>query len=457
MLGKVIIIEDLVIRAKSGDKDAYSKLIESVKGDLCRIARSRINNESDSQDIVQDTVIKAYFNLRKLRNNKNFKSWIIKILINECNKFYRKSKRRDEIFNKYSVDAHSVTYMDDAIDLDNIMKVLNEKEKKIFELYVDGYSIKQISKKLGINENTVKTNLRRSRVKLRKTYSPASIFMFILCVLIVTSVTAVSIISYIKSLFELDSIGKDNSGILMAIENMDWYQKVDMNYIDLGDGYKIKMEYLLMDEMNLYMVFDFTSEKDISKFIDVTPTNLRIVNENGNVICNRDNIFEEQCTKMFGYKLIDSNKNNMKVLVYMYTDNFPMSKTLDINFTGVDLTKKLKHKLSLTTNVNFKVDLIDKFANRTHNTYASNDAKVEKAIVTESGLYAIINVDDKNIDNLKLFDSYGNLYPCCSYSLSYPDKVGVFKYIIISNFNSTEITDFKLIVNSNEFNLTKEK
>lgn len=445
-------IEDLVVKAKNGDKDAYSELIVSIQSDLYRVARARLKCEADAQDVVQDTVIKAYLNLGKLKSNKNFKTWITRILINECNRFYKKSKRRDELFNKYAIDANSSTYMDDTVDIDNIMKVLNEKEKKIVELNVDGYSIKQISKKLGINENTVKTNLSRGKIKLRKKHSATSIFMFILCVLIVTSVAAVTIISYIKSLFELDSVGIDNNGVLMAIENMDWYQKTDMDYIDLGDGYKIKMEYLLMDEMNLYMVFDFTSEKDISKFTDMTPTDLKIVNENGDVICDISNFFAEQYCKKFGYKLIDSSKKNMKMLVYMYTDSFPVSKTLDISFSKIDLAKKLSKRITINSNVNFRVDLIDKFVNRKYSTYESSSNMIEKAIVTETGFHATIKVD--NLGDIKsaiLFDEFDNCYDCYSQILTDCD----FKYIINANFNNFEAKTLRLIIDNKEYILSR--
>ena len=89
-----MIIEDLVAKAKCGDKNAYSELIVSIQSDLYKVARARLKSEADSQDVVQDTIIKAYLNLGKLRINKNFKTWIIRILINECNRFYKKSKRR---------------------------------------------------------------------------------------------------------------------------------------------------------------------------------------------------------------------------------------------------------------------------------------------------------------------------------------------------------------------------
>ena len=141
-------------------------------------------------------------------------------------------------------------YSDEISDFDNIIKTLDENKRKIFELYYkENLSIKEISKLLNISESTVKANLRRGRQKLKESFKHIPLFIIILFVFITTTVIAVSIISYIKNLFETSSVGANNDGVLMAIENMDWYQEVDMDYIELGDGYKIKVEYLLMDEM----------------------------------------------------------------------------------------------------------------------------------------------------------------------------------------------------------------
>ena len=127
-----------------------------------------------------------------------------------------------------------------------------------------------------MSENTIKSELSRGRQKIRKSFKQASIIILILCLLVTTSVIAISIISYIKSLFDVNSVGAKNDGVLMAIENLDWYQQVEMSYIDLGNGYKIKAEYLLIDEMNLYLVFDFQSEEDISKFNNISISDLKL-------------------------------------------------------------------------------------------------------------------------------------------------------------------------------------
>lgn len=455
----MIKIEDLIEEAKHGNKDACAKLIESMRSDLYRIAKSKLSNDDDTQDVVQITITKAYFSMCGNKKINNFKAWITTILINECKAVYKKRKRNDDLSQKYIASDKTVDYIEHDLDFENMINSLNEREKEIFELrYVDNLPVKQIARKLHMNENTIKTILSRGRNKIRKAYKPATIFMLILFVLVTTSVIAVSIISYIQSLFELNSVGIDNDGVVKAIEHRNWFQDVNMDYIDMGNGYKIKAEYLLMDEMNLYIVFDITSEKDISKFTDVVFDDLNVTDDNSNIICDIGNTFSESYSQLTSYKIIESNKDSIKVLVYMYTDGFPKSKTLNINFTKFSLAKKLKSKETIDTNVNFSIDLSEKFVNRKYVEYSSNNPKIEKAIITETGFYAIVTHNKLDpITKVLLVDENGNNYKCYyAYLTDYNNySHSNFKFIIASDFIEIKNNYLKLIIDSTEYILEK--
>ena len=444
-------IEDLVIEAKQGNKDSFTKLILSIRPDLLRIAKSRLGNDDDSEDALQEAITIAYLNINNLENPSSFKSWITKILINECNRIHRRKKGDAELINNLP-DNFNLEDIDCNINFDEMIKVLNKKDQQIFQLYFqDGFTIKQISKILGIKENTIKTNLNRGKLKIKRTYKPATIAMFILFVFIATSVIAVSIISYIKSLFELDSMGLSNDGVLTAIENSDWFQKTDMEYIDLGDGYEVRLEYLVMDEMNLYMVYDIKSEKDISKYTDVYFPDLKIVDENGEVICNEENVLAEQYNKKLITKTIDCNKNYNKVLVVLYTDSFPASSKLNITFSNIQLVKDVHNIININSNVNFDITLSEKFTDREHTYFTANSDIVEKAVISETGFYAIINATNSEAMSVSLIDENGISYECFVQSLTDNNL----KSIIISNYNNTDIIYLKLIVDGKEFKLTK--
>lgn len=451
---KIENIEELVMQSKNGSKESYSELIVLIQQDLFRVAMSRLGNEENVKDAIQNTIFSAYLNIKKLRNNAYFKTWITKILINECNRIYKNSKKEDELLENFA--NVNLKYTDTSLNFDSIISILDENKKKIFELYYkDELTVKQISKKLNMSENTIKSELSRGRQQIKKSFKEVSIIIIILCLFITTSVIAISIINYIKSLFNVNPVGAENDGVLMAIENLDWYQEVDMSYIDLGNGYKIKAEYFLMDEMNLYLVFDFESEKDISNFNNVSLYDLKIENEYGEVICDRGNILLEQSQMAIGDKLIEKSSHHMKSLIYMYTDSFPISKTLNISFSNITLyTKKSINTLDCT--VNFKIDLSDKFINRKYTYYNSNDVKVSKALITETGFYAIIETDDFMLENIKLLDEYNNVYNCYVHTLSKYNDSSVHKYIVISNFNNIDSKNLKLKFDNKDFELTQK-
>ena len=88
--GMKLKMEELVEKSKKGDNQAFSDLIINMENELYKIARTRLNNEEDIKEAVQETIIKSYSSIRKLKNSKFFKTWIIKILINECNNIYKK-------------------------------------------------------------------------------------------------------------------------------------------------------------------------------------------------------------------------------------------------------------------------------------------------------------------------------------------------------------------------------
>lgn len=449
-------MEELVERVKSGDKEAYSELISSVKGILLAIARAKINNEDDVQDVMQETILKAYLNINSLKNNKHFKAWITKILINECKRLYYKDGRKDAIVEKFSRNTNPTSYIDDDsnINFDNLISSLSDKEKNVFELhYKEGLTSKEISHKLGINENTIKTILSRGTIKLKRTIKPASIFMAILILFIATGVIATCIISYVKGLFKVSNGSMDNDNVLMAIEHLEWYQDPEMDYISLNDEYKLKVDYLLSDEMNLYLVVDLYSEKDISKFTTIYIPDLKITNENGDVLCDECNVLSNHYSNKISSKIIKNSQNHLKSLIYMYSDSFPISRTLNIDFSKITLTKDLHAREYIDAKTSFEINVADKFINRHSVQYASDNEKIEKAIVTETGFYSIVQGIKTKPKDVKLVDEIGNYYKCYYLSLTDYD----FRYIIIANYNNKESNNLKLVIDNQEYELSQKK
>lgn len=170
-------MEELIIRSKNGDERAFTELILAMKNELYKIGKTRLSDDNDISDAVQETMINSYKHLKKLKDDTNFKSWIIKILINECNKIYKKKNKKEKLFEKITMeeisntDDNSINSINSKLDFELLIEKLNYEEKLIVTLYYNSkYSCNEIAEILSMNINTVKSKLTRSKEKVKKYY-----------------------------------------------------------------------------------------------------------------------------------------------------------------------------------------------------------------------------------------------------------------------------------------------
>ena len=168
-------MENLVKKAKKGNEEAFSKLILAEKDSLYKIAISRMKTIEDAEDVIQETVIEAYVKMHTIRKNESFKSWIRTILLDMIKTFYERKAKKDikiqtklmENFEKDNVNNIIKTEQD--MDFKILLNKLEDEDTTIILLfYNDGYKVKEISKMLNMNVNTVKTKLSRARKKIEK-------------------------------------------------------------------------------------------------------------------------------------------------------------------------------------------------------------------------------------------------------------------------------------------------
>lgn len=133
----------------------------------------RLFSEDDVNEAVQNTIVNSFISIKSLKNEKYFKTWIIKILINECNHIYKSKK--ENIFEEYNEDSIkeiSRDYISDSIhniDFFELVKNLSYEERMLITLfYSEDLSIKEISNIMDIPQSTVTTKLSRARNKLKK-------------------------------------------------------------------------------------------------------------------------------------------------------------------------------------------------------------------------------------------------------------------------------------------------
>ena len=171
-------MEELIELAKNGDQEAFTKLIISMKNELYGVARTRLKSADDIDDAIQETMIIAFNRLNTLQENKFYKTWLVKILINECNHIYRK-QRLKEILGFEDIATYEEVLTKEVIDekisdmnFEELIKKLTYEEQIILKLfYKNEYTTREISFVLNKNENTVKTTLRRAKEKIIHNYA----------------------------------------------------------------------------------------------------------------------------------------------------------------------------------------------------------------------------------------------------------------------------------------------
>ena len=167
--------EDIIQKAKNGDREAFELIFnEDLRKELYVLAMLKLNHEEDAKDAVQETVFEAFKSIKNLRENNKIKIWITKILMNKCNDILRYNKRvkvfsTKEINNYMNKDE--VIYIDDDVTLFEMLGILEPLEKDIIFLYLKGYTSKEISSIINMNDNTVRTKIMRAKNNIRDYYT----------------------------------------------------------------------------------------------------------------------------------------------------------------------------------------------------------------------------------------------------------------------------------------------
>lgn len=156
------------------DVDTFARMYEEIYKDLYRFALCMMKNEQDAEDAVSDAVLSGYENIRKLRDEKAFKSWMFTILANTCKKKLQNRSRKfrveKDMESSESERNNFGTGHPDygiSVDVQRAFLHLSEEEQTIIALSVfGGYNSKEIGEMLKLNANTVRTKRSRGLEKM---------------------------------------------------------------------------------------------------------------------------------------------------------------------------------------------------------------------------------------------------------------------------------------------------
>ena len=160
---------DLVRRSKKGDKEAFAQLIDQNRQMLYNTALLVLRQEDDALDALQDAILACWENLPSLRKDRNFKTWLVKILLNKCRDVQR--GKSHFAYVEELPESGDEPDWDTSMDVRRTMDKLGENDQLLLSLfYYDDFSVRQIADALSLSEGAVRTRLTRSRERFKKLY-----------------------------------------------------------------------------------------------------------------------------------------------------------------------------------------------------------------------------------------------------------------------------------------------
>ncbi len=159
----------LISRCVLGDdRAAFGALVEAYQPRLRRFFLNlTLGDEYLSDDLAQETFIKAYIDLRSFRGMARFGTWLFRIGLNE---FYSHKRREHPTTGLEGVDSPTSTPIassEAALDVKAAMAQLNEVERTVVTLfYLEDMPLKQVAKVMDMKETTLRSHLHRARGKM---------------------------------------------------------------------------------------------------------------------------------------------------------------------------------------------------------------------------------------------------------------------------------------------------
>jgi RNA polymerase sigma-70 factor (ECF subfamily) len=156
-----------VKKAQRGNQKAFEDLILSYTTVMYRMAKTMLDREEDCADAIQDAILKAYQNIRSLKEPRYFKTWLLRIIINECKRIYR--QRKNIIALEPRTELGSNDYAFARIEIEEFLECLPEEQRELLKLFhIEDISIQDLADIFDVPESTIKTRLRRAREKAKE-------------------------------------------------------------------------------------------------------------------------------------------------------------------------------------------------------------------------------------------------------------------------------------------------
>ena len=149
-------------------KEQLGELILESQHQMYATAKSILKDDHDCADAIQETIVKAFTKLDTLRKERYAKTWLMRILMNECYNICRKSEKIlpiDQYIEQMEVSQKIETDYGDLFEAVNELR--EELRIPVVLYYVEDFSCREIAEILGISEGAVQKRLDRARKRMK--------------------------------------------------------------------------------------------------------------------------------------------------------------------------------------------------------------------------------------------------------------------------------------------------
>jgi len=175
---------EIISKAKKGDQEAFSKLLDKYKGAIYSVIYKMVRNKQDAEDLVQETFIKAFASLSTFNEEYAFSTWLFKIATNNCIDYLRKKKLKTLSIDKPLESKNGELFIELSDEKETPEKeIINKEKQNIINIAIDSLpsiyrnaiilrhkkdkSYEEISNILNIPIGTVKARIFRAREILK--------------------------------------------------------------------------------------------------------------------------------------------------------------------------------------------------------------------------------------------------------------------------------------------------
>jgi RNA polymerase sigma-70 factor (ECF subfamily) len=175
---------------RSGDREEFSRLVDSYSGQIYRLALRMLGIPSDAEDVLQNTFMKAFQHIKDFEGRSSISTWLYRIASNEALMLLRKQRPETPFSELETEDSDNSDYspvqfadwralpedefltFESKAAMDQAVKHLPESQRIVFILRdIEGLSILETGQVLNLSAAAVKTRLLRARLHLREELS----------------------------------------------------------------------------------------------------------------------------------------------------------------------------------------------------------------------------------------------------------------------------------------------